>query len=558
MMIYYLYSMIYMILSFKMFMLSLIFMYKNLNLFIEWNFIIINSLNMNMFILLDFMSMMFLSIVFMITSMIMIYSKEYMFYDKMNNYFIYIMNLFVLSMMIMIISPNLISILFGWDMLGLTSYCLVIFYQNNQSFNSGMLTFLSNRLGDIFLIMSISLMSMMSSWNLFFFKFDNFMFILTLILTSITKSAQFPFSPWLPAAMAAPTPISSLVHSSTLVTAGIYLLIRFNYSISQHMLTKYLLLISLITMFLSSLSANYEYDLKKIIALSTLSQLGLMMSIYSLNLQNLSFFHLLTHATFKALLFMCSGVMIHNMMNFQDIRFMGNLINMFPMTIMMFNIATLSLCGIPFMSGFYSKDLIIEYSLMMNLSFFTMMIFYLSISLTMMYSIRLIYYLILNNYLFTPYMIMNENKTMNMPMILLMFMSTILGSMINWMMFMSINFTYLNFYYKTLIFLCMIMSIIMSLFFMKMKLMMKNFIMNFFFTKMWFIPNIQKFNNYMFFMLSKSIYLYIEKSWNEFMGFNYFKSLLLNNFMNKIFINKFLIIIYFSLYFLMMIMILLI
>jgi NADH-ubiquinone oxidoreductase chain 5 len=159
--------------------------------------------------------------------------------------------------------------------------------------------------------------------------------------------------------MAAPTPVSALVHSSTLVTAGVYLLIRFS-SLSRESMNWALFVIASLTMFMSGLVAFYEYDLKKIIALSTLSQLGVMIFSISIGLPQLAFFHLVTHALFKALLFLCAGVIIHGNQNSQDIRSYGSLILNFPVIGSCLNLANLSLCGLPFLSGFYSKDIIVE------------------------------------------------------------------------------------------------------------------------------------------------------------------------------------------------------
>jgi NADH-ubiquinone oxidoreductase chain 5 len=142
------------------------------------------------------------------------------------------------------------------------------------------------------------------------------------ILAGITKRAQIPFSAWLPAAMAAPTPVSALVHSSTLVTAGVYLLIRFHYILLEN---NFLFYVGVFTIFISGLGANFEIDLKKIIALSTLSQLGVIIISLGLGLVELSFFHLLTHALFKSLLFLCAGVYIHGVGDIQDIRFLGGM-----------------------------------------------------------------------------------------------------------------------------------------------------------------------------------------------------------------------------------------
>ena len=176
----------------------------------------------------------------------------------------------------------------------------------------------------------------------------------------MTKRAQVPFSSWLPAAIAAPTPVSALVHSSTLVTAGVYLLIRFRVLLESRAAFKALFLISAVTMFISGLGANFEYDLKKIIALSTLRQLGVIIRVLSIGLRELAFFHLITHALFKALLFICAGSLIHAVKEYQDIRLIGNLVYFIPLTGRYIRVANLALCGTPFLAGFYSKDLILE------------------------------------------------------------------------------------------------------------------------------------------------------------------------------------------------------
>lgn len=216
-------------------------------------------------------------------------------------------------------------------------------------------------------------------------------------MAAITKRAQVPFSSWLPAAMAAPTPVSSLVHSSTLVTAGVYLLIRFNEGFSSGFINV-LLYLSLATIFMAGLGANFEYDLKKIIALSTLRQLGLIISILALGRAELAFFHLLIHAFFKALLFICAGIIIHNLGNCQDIRYIGAIIKFIPITCLLFNICNLSLCGLPFLSGFYSKDLVVESISIGYLNLFVYVVFYISVGLTACYRFRLTYYSLIGEF----------------------------------------------------------------------------------------------------------------------------------------------------------------
>jgi len=176
-------------------------------------------------------------------------------------------------------------------------------------------------------------------------------------LAALTKSAQVPFSAWLPAAIAAPTPVSALVHSSTLVTAGVYLLIRFNELIGY---SKLLFFISLLTILLSGLGACLEQDAKKIVALSTLRQLGVIIFSLSMGLWEIAFFHLLSHALFKSLLFICIGLYIHGILNQQDLRGIGFQLYSIPVTSSYFLVSSLSLRGFPFLSGFYSKDSIIE------------------------------------------------------------------------------------------------------------------------------------------------------------------------------------------------------
>nr|WGO58062.1 NADH dehydrogenase subunit 5 [Rhabdoblatta melancholica] len=443
--------------SLMLFGLGFYFVMNDMIYFIEWEVVTINTSSIIMTFLFDWMSLTFMSFVFFISSMVILYSDDYMHGDYNINRFIYLVLLFVMSMMFLIISPNMISILLGWDGLGLVSYCLVIYYQNVKSYNAGMLTALSNRIGDVALLMVIAWMLNFGSWNYIYylecFKGSIEMEVITflVVLAGMTKSAQIPFSSWLPAAMAAPTPVSALVHSSTLVTAGVYLLIRFSDSFSP-LLNMILLLISGLTMFMAGLGANFEYDLKKIIALSTLSQLGLMMSILSMGFAGLAFFHLLTHALFKALLFMCAGVIIHSMKDSQDIRFMGNLSFQMPLTSSCLMISNFALCGMPFLAGFYSKDLILEMFSLSYLNMFGFFLFYFSTGLTVCYSFRLFYYTLCGDFNLTNFYYMGEeNKNMIVGMMMLLMMVILGGSMMSWIIFPTPLFICLPLYLKLLV-----------------------------------------------------------------------------------------------------------
>ena len=346
--------------------------------------------------LVDSMSLVFLAVVLFISGNVVFYRQSYMTSDPYADRFIMLVFGFIVSMFLLVVSPNIVSILLGWDGLGLVSYCLVIYYPTKKSNSAGMLTVISNRVGDICILLIIAWMGALGDFSFVPWTMTDWMLTETntlsvlVVLAAITKSAQFPFSAWLPAAMAAPTPVSALVHSSTLVTAGVYLLIRFSECIT---LTSRALLmfLSTVTIFLSGLVANFEHDMKKIIALSTLSQLGVMMFSISLGLYGLAFFHLVIHALFKALLFLCAGVLIHGVGGSQDIRLCGGLARTFPLIGVCINLANLSLCGLPFLSGFYSKDLIIEMAAQGAWNQLVILILFIAVGLTVTYTFRLVY-----------------------------------------------------------------------------------------------------------------------------------------------------------------------
>lgn len=241
----------------------------------------------------------------------------------------------------------------------------------------------------------------------------------------MTKRAQIPFSAWLPAAMAAPTPVSALVHSSTLVTAGVYLLIRFNVMLG---INNFLFYTGVFTIFMSGMGANFETDLKKIIALSTLSQLGLIIITLSMGFFELSFFHLLTHALFKSLLFLCAGVFIHSIGDTQDIRHLGGVAISCPVTSFYFTGASLALCGFPFIAGFYSKDLILESYFILSTNRAIILFIFFSTIFTLTYSVRLIYYLFFKNLGSKTLLSLEETRGIIIPMSLLYMSSVVAGS----------------------------------------------------------------------------------------------------------------------------------
>nr|YP_010024742.1 NADH dehydrogenase subunit 5 [Pseudothemis zonata]QOQ35021.1 NADH dehydrogenase subunit 5 [Pseudothemis zonata] len=502
-----------------------------IKMFVEWEVVALNSMNIVMTLLLDWMSLIFMGFVLFISSMVIYYSHNYMEGDPYISRFILLVLMFVFSMMLLIISPNMISILLGWDGLGLISYLLVIYYQNFKSYSAGMLTVLSNRLGDVAFLLAIAWMLNYGSWNYVFYlnymitDIEGLIISLLMVFAAMTKSAQIPFSSWLPAAMAAPTPVSSLVHSSTLVTAGVYLMIRFNILLIGTDIGSYLLLVGGMTMFMSGLGANYEFDLKKIIALSTLSQLGLMMSILSMGYPELAFFHLLTHAFFKALLFMCAGVIIHNLGDCQDIRFMGGLMIFFPLTSSCFMISNMALCGFPFLAGFYSKDLILEMCLMSNLNVISFVFYFFSTGMTACYTFRLIYYVMCGSFNYKSCnSISDEGWFMLKGMIFMVIVAVTGGSFLSWVLFRIPSMICLPVLFKMF---ALIVSILGGLIGYQMSLMhystsLLSFSMifsSFFLGSMWFMPYVSTQGTYIYPLKLGDYFLSsFDRGWCEYFG----------------------------------------
>nr|QIT06550.1 NADH dehydrogenase subunit 5 [Ptenothrix huangshanensis] len=505
--------------SFLTIYFSFILFFNQLSFFIEWEFISLNSISLVVLFFFDWMSLSFSGVVLLISSLVLLYSFSYMKGDPNQKKFIFLVFLFVVSMLLMVTSPNLISILLGWDGLGLVSYCLVIYYQNNKSANAGMITVLSNRIGDVALLLAISWMLNFGSCNFYYitYIYSNYHLIILfslVMIAAMTKSAQIPFSAWLPAAMAAPTPVSSLVHSSTLVTAGVYLLIRFSSVINMNYI---LFLIAVLTMFMSGLGANYEMDLKKVIALSTLSQLGVMMMVLSLGMSELAYFHLLGHALFKSLLFLCAGFFIHAITDCQDIRYLSSLWYGAPIISIFFFAASISLCGFPFMTGFYTKDLILEFFFMKNMNLFMLCLIYLSTLFTLMYSFRLIFFSFMGSFSFKVMLSKQDDSEMFIPMSILFFMSISGGSMIFWLFFPN-NFIYMSFWMKMFILLSLI-SVFLLIFMSKSGFFKTGFSKNIFFmSSMWNLPYISSIFFVKMLYVGLNFIKIFDQGWLEYFG----------------------------------------
>lgn len=369
---------------------------ESTTIYIEYMIYNINNINYRFYLLIDTIRLIFFLTVLLIRIRVMIFSSEYILGEKTYMGFHILVLVFIIRIVFLIFSPNILSGMLGWDGLGLSSYLLVIYYSREKSFNSGMITALTNRLGDALLLFTIGFFLTYYRWRIklirqFSLRVSLIPFIL-LIIGCSTKRAQLPFCAWLPAAIAAPTPVSSLVHSSTLVTAGVYLFLRHEQIFKDLLIRDYLLFLGLATIILSSLSALYEYDIKKIVALSTLSQLGVMVVSIGLGLRAVAFFHLLAHAYFKALLFICTGRIIHRRNNYQDIRVMGTSPQVKPIVLSFIIVSMLRLSGLPFMSAFFSKEMILEGLISLNYSLIEMLIFFFGAILTLLYRARFLWF----------------------------------------------------------------------------------------------------------------------------------------------------------------------
>nr|UNO53657.1 NADH dehydrogenase subunit 5 [Ixodes vespertilionis] len=474
--------------SVMMFMIFLYLIYYYKIILVEFILLNLMSLDVKAYFLFDWVSVSFMWVVLFISSMVLIYSDSYMKMDSGGEYFCYMVLLFVFSMLLFIVSPNMIMIMLGWDGLGLVSYCLVIYYQSVNSYNSGMITVLTNRVGDVTMLMSLIFLMNYSSLDMCDVKEIISICGIFILISGMTKSAQIPFSAWLPAAMAAPTPVSSLVHSSTLVTAGIYLLIRFNVLFEFKVYSDMMMIISSMTLFMAGMGANLEMDFKKIIAFSTLSQLGLIMLILSLGKLDFAFFHLLTHALFKSMLFLCAGLVIHSMEGIQDVRYLGGFFTFNPMISGCMGLASFSLFGFPFVGGFYSKDLILEFVYMNSNNFIIITMVIISTSLTMMYCLRMMYYIIWKGVFTQSFFSKDIGIYMVIPIYFLSITVIMSGSMLSWVLFSWDDLLVLSNFSKIINIFLIIFTFYLFCIMYIMK--MKGYVLNkiyFFLSSMWFM-----------------------------------------------------------------------
>jgi NADH-ubiquinone oxidoreductase chain 5 len=368
------------------------------------------SLNVLWAFTFDSLTVSMLIPVLIVSSLVHIYSIGYMSHDPHNQRFFSYLSLFTFMMIILVTSNNFLLMFVGWEGVGVCSYLLVSFWFTRIAANQSSLSaFLTNRVGDCFLtigmfaiLWSFGNIDYSTVFSIAPLMSDNIITIIgiCLLIGAMAKSSQIGLHVWLPMAMEGPTPVSALIHAATMVTAGVYLLMRSSPIIEYSNTVLLLCLwIGAITTVFSSLIGLFQQDIKKVIAYSTMSQLGMMVVAIGLSSYNLALFHLVNHAFYKALLFLGAGAVIHAVSDNQDFRRYGGLKSFLPLTYSVMLIASLSLVAFPFMTGFYSKDFILE-SAYGQFYFSSIVVYFISTigaMFTTLYSIKVLYLTFLAN-----------------------------------------------------------------------------------------------------------------------------------------------------------------
>jgi len=404
----------------------------------------VNGVQINFGFQIDQLSLMMVMIITGIGSLIHLYSIGYMSHDKGFYKFFTYLNLFIFSMLLLVMGSNYLILFIGWEGVGLCSYLLIGFWYTNEEYGkAARKAFIMNRIGDLALLIGIFMIASQTNAvdylsvaeNASKFELDGTVIIFitaSLFIGATGKSAQVPLYTWLPDAMAGPTPVSALIHAATMVTAGIYLVVRSNFLFTLAPTVQgVILFIGFLTAALAGFYALRQNDIKKVLAYSTVSQLGFMFIALGLGAYTTAMFHVMTHAFFKALLFLGAGSVIHAMSNEQDMRFMGGLKKYIPLTHATFLIGTLAISGFPLLSGMISKDEILVAAFAKNPVYWV--ILFVLAAITATYMFRLYYLTFHGEFRGTEeqkYHLHESPSNMTLPLIVLAVLSVI-GGFIN-------------------------------------------------------------------------------------------------------------------------------
>nr|UFQ25519.1 NADH dehydrogenase subunit 5 [Pliocardia sp. A3710_17_S18] len=443
-------------------------------------------------VVLDTISLLMGFTVMYISAVVMLYSWFYMSSEVYFKRFMLLLALFVMAMLLLVFVPDFLPMMIGWDFLGVISYLLVVYRMNKPSLSAGTLTFVSNRVGDACFIMGIVfLMASMafdcsSAWA----SMNQFIIAGAVSLGSLTKSAQIPFSAWLPAAMAAPTPVSTLVHSSTLVAAGVYVMLRYPDLVDE--LWDLAVFVSACgTVLVAGSSSMGEMDMKKVLALSTLSQVASMMLFLAMGAIEVAFFHMVVHSFLKALLFMAVGSIIFYSGGLQDARLMGGLAWKAPLLYLWLVISILSLTGLPFMAGFYSKEYMIASLVDGNFPLMSVIMVILGMASTLYYSGRVLILLAISSGGFAVRHYSDGGLILSISCFLLSMGAVLSGVLIHSVLSLSRGFSSLEVsgFYMKLAYVSLMILVSFYLFSLSQKTWVKMQIKEFF-GKMWFLKGL--------------------------------------------------------------------
>jgi NADH-quinone oxidoreductase subunit L len=404
----------------------------------------VNGVQINFGFQIDQLSLMMIMIITGIGSLIHLYSIGYMSHDKGFYKFFTYLNLFIFSMLLLVMGSNYLILFIGWEGVGLCSYLLIGFWYTNEEYGkAARKAFIMNRIGDLALLIGIFMLASQTNAvdyltireNAGKFELDGSVIIFitaSLFIGATGKSAQVPLYTWLPDAMAGPTPVSALIHAATMVTAGIYLVVRSNFLFTlAPSVQDGILFIGFLTAALAGFYALRQNDIKKVLAYSTVSQLGFMFIALGLGAYTTAMFHVMTHAFFKALLFLGAGSVIHAMSNEQDMRFMGGLKKYIPLTHATFLIGTLAISGFPLLSGMISKDEILVAAFAKNPIYWV--ILFILAAVTATYMFRLYYLTFHGEFRGTEeqkHHLHESPSNMTLPLIVLAILSVV-GGLIN-------------------------------------------------------------------------------------------------------------------------------